>query len=134
MKFSAIILISITSALASWSYASADDAGKAEYMTYCATCHGENGDGLGPMAEFMSSKVPDLTLVSKSNDGVFPFLEIAQMVDGRATIGAHGREMPLWGERFMAEGGETLVGDYSRVHEVRGRVLSLALYLESIQR
>lgn len=114
--------------------ASADEAGKGEYMAYCATCHGAAGLGNGPMAEFMSIKVTDLTTIAQQNDGVFPFLEVVHAIDGRSGIMAHGREMPVWGDRFMAEMGDAMAGDYSHVYEVRGRVLSLAYYIQSLQK
>ncbi|MDA7427021.1 c-type cytochrome [Primorskyibacter aestuariivivens] len=114
--------------------ASADDAGKGEYMAYCATCHGEAGLGDGPMAEFMSLRVPDLTTITQANDGVFPFLQVVHAIDGRSGVMAHGREMPVWGNRFMTEAGDAMAGDYSHVYEVRGRILSLAYYIESLQK
>ena len=114
--------------------ASADEAGKGEYMGYCASCHGVAGLGDGPMAEFMSVRVTDLTMISQNNDGVFPFLDVVHAIDGRSGVMAHGREMPVWGDRFMAEAGDAMAGDYSHVYEVRGRVLSLAYYIESLQK
>ena len=112
--------------------ARADEAGKQEYMNACASCHGAAGLGNGPMAEFMSVKVPDLTQLSAGNDGVFPMLEVIQMVDGRTGVRAHGSEMPIWGNQFKADAGD--MGPYGGEAVARGRILSLAYYLESIQK
>ncbi|WP_289052991.1 c-type cytochrome [uncultured Aliiroseovarius sp.] len=112
----------------------ADDLGKGEYLTYCASCHGADAMGGGAIAEFMSVRVPDLTKIAERNDGAFPFLDVVHMVDGRSGVMAHGTEMPVWGDRFTAETGEPMIGDLSAIYEVRGRVLSLVSYLESIQK
>ena len=110
----------------------ADTTGEMLYMDGCATCHGAAGMGHGPMAEFMSTKVPDLTLLSQENDGVYPMLKVIQTVDGRTGVRGHGSEMPVWGSQFKAES----VGDagvYGAEVIVRGRILSLALYVQSLQ-
>ncbi|MBY6002441.1 cytochrome c [Salipiger bermudensis] len=112
--------------------ASADEAGEIEYMNHCAACHGESGMGDGPLAELMTVPVPDLTQVSAQNDGVFPLLDMIQVVDGRTGIRGHGYPMPVWGKRFKSEI-EGDIGAYASEIVVRGRILSLAYYLESIQ-
>ena len=56
---------------------------------------------------------------------------MAAIIDGRASIAAHGgREMPVWGRAFADEVGGDAVGD----EVVRGRLLILVEYLRSIQR
>ena len=37
------------------------DSGKALYLTYCSQCHGDNGDGQGVAAPFLSPKPRDFT-------------------------------------------------------------------------
>lgn len=115
------------------SSASADEPGKREFMTYCASCHGTDAMGGGQVAEFMSVAIPDLTSIAQRNDGKFPFLEVVHMVDGRSGVMAHGSKMPVWGDRFTADLPDTMEGDLSSVWKVRGRILSLVYYLESIQ-
>ena len=110
---------------------SADESGKVEYMDNCASCHGESGLGDGPLAELMTVSVPGLTDLSAKNDGVFPMLEVIHTVDGRQGTRGHGYPMPVWGGRFKASVEE--MGPYSAEVVVRGRILSLAYYLESIQ-
>lgn len=109
----------------------ADDAGQQEYMDNCASCHGESGVGDGPLAELMTVPVPDLTQLSANNDGVFPMLDVIMFIDGRQGIRGHGYPMPVWGSAFKADAGD--IGEYGAELEARGRVLSLAYYLESIQ-
>ncbi|MFP4328956.1 MAG: c-type cytochrome [Paracoccaceae bacterium] len=113
------------------SVANADEAGRAEYLASCASCHGEAGAGDGPLAEMMTVPVPGLTGLSAANDGAFPMLETIQVIDGRTGMRGHGYPMPVWGARYKAEA--MGAGDYSAEIRARGRVLSLALYLQSIQ-
>lgn len=61
-----------------------------------------------------------------------PFLHIIHVIDGRSGVGPHGTLMPIWGERFKVD--EIVEsGPYGAEVIVRGRILSLAQYLESIQ-
>jgi mono/diheme cytochrome c family protein len=112
--------------------AQADDAGKAEYIQACAACHGESGVGDGPLAELMTVPVPNLTTLAQANDGIFPMLDVIHVIDGRTGVRGHGYPMPVWGTRFKGEVVEKM-GDYGAEMVVRGRVLSIAYYLESIQ-
>lgn len=114
--------------------AMADDAGKDQFVENCASCHGMAGLGDGPMAEFMSVKLPDLTTITQRNDGVFPTLAMIHVIDGRSGLRGHGSEMPIWGTQFSASAGSGVVGDYSSVYAARGQVLSIVYYLESIQK
>ena len=111
--------------------ANADETGKAEYTNSCASCHGESGRGDGPLAELMTVPVPSLTNLAQRNDGVFPMLDIIQTIDGRQGTRGHGYPMPVWGNRFS----DTMpdMGPYGSEVALRGRILSLAIYLESIQ-
>ena len=109
----------------------ADELGRAEYMNTCATCHGASAAGDGPLAEFLTVPVPSLTGLSKANDGVFPMLDVIYTVDGRQGTRGHGYPMPVWGDRYETELG--VEGSLGNEALVRSRILSIALYLESIQ-
>jgi mono/diheme cytochrome c family protein len=104
--------------------------GQREYQQSCAVCHGKEGRGNGPMAEFLKKAPPDLTQLRQKNGGQFPFWRVYRMVDGREEVMAHGpRTMPVWGAQFLSqEDGRPL--DEERV---LGRILSLVYYLESLQ-
>ena len=130
--FTSLSRVSVALALAiTGTMSAADEAGKVEYMQNCATCHGESGLGDGPLAELMTVSVPGLTDLSAKNDGVFPMLKVIHTIDGRQGIRGHGYPMPVWGGRFKASVEE--MGPYGAEAVVRGRILSLAYYLESIQ-
>lgn len=114
---------------------SADDTGIGQrlYDESCAGCHGATGAGGGELSTLLSIATPRLDDLSARNDGVFPMLQVMHIIDGRTGMRAHGGPMPVFGSLYTtssATGGS----DYSAVLEVRGRLLSLALYLESIQK
>jgi mono/diheme cytochrome c family protein len=106
--------------------------GAALYAAHCATCHGAEARGDGPMAALLTVPVPDLTGLSARNGGSFPMFEVVRSIDGRDRPGAHGGPMPLWGAIF----GETpglIVGLQEGPLEAQGRIMALTLWLESIQ-
>ncbi|HEY5504592.1 MAG TPA: cytochrome c, partial [Sedimentisphaerales bacterium] len=46
------------------------DAGRSEYQSSCAVCHGIDGKGNGPAAEELKRRPIDLTVLAKKNNGV----------------------------------------------------------------
>lgn len=111
------------------SSASASQAGKERFIDACAFCHGLSGKGDGAAANFLEKEPANLTLLSKKNKGVFPLAELYQVIDGRMSQDSHGgREMPVWGD-VWARGAPPEYAEYY----VKGRVLELILYLDSIQ-
>lgn len=108
------------------------EIGRDLYRGGCAACHGSGGAGDGPVAELFRIETPDLTTLSSRNEGVFPMLSVLHVIDGRTGVRAHGGSMPVYGDIFMMH--ETAdKGEYAAVLATRGRILSLAMYLESIQ-
>ncbi len=108
------------------------DVGAQLYADYCAACHGATGMGDGDMADVVNVPSPNLTRLAANNGGVFPMLDVLHVIDGRSGTRAHGGAMPLWGRVFSDQVG-TDQGEYGSALEVRGRILSLAKYLESLQ-
>lgn len=77
------------------------DIGKAEFQASCASCHGTDGKGKGPVSGQLKVEPSDLTVLARNNNGVFPTNAVYETIYGSKTIPAHGtREMPIWGERF----------------------------------
>ena len=113
----------------------ADEMGRSDFMDGCAGCHGESGMGQGPLAELLNIDIPDLTHLSARNDGKFPMLEVIHTIDGRMGLQAHGGTMPIWGSIFKshAMGDTGIYGSAGAEALTRGRILSIAYYLESIQ-
>jgi mono/diheme cytochrome c family protein len=115
--------------------AEAPDIGKAEYEANCVTCHGVDGKGHGPFADLLKTPVPDLTVLSKNNGGVFPVARVYAVIDGREAAAAHGgREMPVWGNDYRPQA-KPLYDDFPSSAEafVRARILALTEYLYRLQ-
>jgi mono/diheme cytochrome c family protein len=112
--------------------AGADDIaqGRTIYLDYCASCHGFNADGRGPVAPALSTPPANLRLLSERYGNPLPTDQIARFIDGRADVKAHGpRDMPVWGE----EAWKTPEAKGSKA-EVRDWVGKLVAYLQSIQK
>lgn len=97
------------------------------FRAYCASCHGADGKGNGPVAQALKNPTPDLTLISLRNGGKFPAARVRTIIAGDDAIAAHGsRMMPVWGPIFHQVERDQ---DWGNV-----RIDSLAKYLESIQK
>jgi mono/diheme cytochrome c family protein len=115
----------------------AEDIGKLEYDNNCAVCHGTAGKGDGPYAGIIETRIPDITTLTKSNNGVFPYDRVYQTIDGRADVKAHGsRDMPIWGNEYNAKAAEyysDYLHHYNAEGFVRGRILALINYIYTLQ-
>jgi mono/diheme cytochrome c family protein len=106
-------------------------AGRDLYLRLCSSCHGTAARGDGPVADVLATRPPDLTAISRRAGGAFPREALAELVDGRRELRAHGsREMPVWGEKIYA-GPSPASPDVEKAR--RGAIDLLLLYLESIQ-
>ena len=80
----------------------ADDMGARLYFNHCAACHGDDGEGTGPVAASMRVTVPNLRTLAERNGGMFPVDTVRAYVDGRNVPTSHGdRLMPIWGDVFL---------------------------------
>jgi mono/diheme cytochrome c family protein len=96
-----LTIAGLTAVFAAAAQAEDLDVGKAEFLSSCASCHGADGKGKGPVSELLKVPPADLTILAKNNNGVFPTNAVFESIYGSKTISAHGtREMPIWGERF----------------------------------
>jgi mono/diheme cytochrome c family protein len=96
------------------------------FRTYCATCHGLDGKGGGPMASSLKATVPDLTVLTKKNQGQFPTQRVRQVIAGGQLPASHGSgEMPVWGPIFHQIENDQDLGNV--------RLENLVKYLQSIQ-
>jgi mono/diheme cytochrome c family protein len=112
----------------------AESSGRADYLHYCARCHGEDGKGHGPDAkEGAGYQAADLTQMSNHNRGKFPSQHLYDVIDGGKRDPGHydwNSPMPLWGMVFQLKGQQ-----YSPESEanVRRRISALVDYIESTQ-
>jgi mono/diheme cytochrome c family protein len=98
------------------------------FRIHCATCHGSNAHGDGPLARRLRRAPPDLTSYTERNNGVFPSERLYRIIDGRDVLSHGDREMPVWGDAFRAE------PDGLTADEAKARIDAILGYLRAIQR
>jgi hypothetical protein len=117
------------------------EIGKFEYLNSCASCHGTTGKGDGPVVKSLIKPPTDLTRLSETNSGVFPFARVYDVIDGRFELATHGtRDMPVWGEVYKRSWAQGQNGTlpYLASKEViesivRVRILALIDYIFTLQ-
>ena len=103
-------------------------SGEQLYVRFCASCHGIEGRGDGPVAQSFASKIPDLTLIARRHGGEFQRDWVERTIDGRDKIAAHGAyTMPVWGEDFSQ------IGEPEAERATRTIIGRLVDYLETLQ-
>lgn len=142
-----LLLLSISSA-AAVADEKVNESAKTDFVNYCASCHGVDGRGNGPLAPSLKIAPSDLTAISKKNKGNFPYTLIRKTIESTelGLARAHGpREMPVWGPVFAQEpegpvpgplsgGGMYGAGAVQCTHlAARARILNIVDYIESIQ-
>jgi len=96
-----LMIAGLTAGFAGAAQAEDFDIGKSEFQSSCASCHGTDAKGKGPVSDQLKIPPLDLTVLAKNNNGVFPTNAVYETIYGVKTIPAHGtREMPIWGYRF----------------------------------
>src|SRR3954451_22691026 len=103
-------------------------AGGDLFQFYCASCHGRDATGHGPVAAALKRPPPDLTQLARNHGGVFPRERVEAVVTdgGDRPARAHGTsEMPVWGPIFRGlDPSDPLV---------KVRIANVVGYIESIQ-
>jgi mono/diheme cytochrome c family protein len=106
-------------------------SGQDLYRRFCASCHGIQGRGDGPVAASLRVEVPDLTLTARRGASIDPRDRIVRIIDGRYIIGAHGtRVMPVWGEDLA----RLEIGNPDAERSAQVIIGRLADYVSSLQR
>ena len=135
MKKRQIIAGLLAIALPLGAQAASEASAKADYMNYCASCHGETGLGNGPRAESLQKAPTDLTQLTNKNKGHFPYQKVRRIIDGRPEKGyirTHGIDMPIWGKEFMKEE----IQGMAQIHAeavMKMRILNIMDYLVVLQ-
>ncbi|NNE87985.1 MAG: c-type cytochrome [Silicimonas sp.] len=108
------------------------DEGQVIFQFHCATCHGLEARGNGPMAPALTVQPTNLTQLSASNDGVFPITRVIKRIDGRDPLVSHGSSMPIFGDFF--EGYDVaLKAETGQPIMTSKPILDLMAWLESVQ-
>jgi mono/diheme cytochrome c family protein len=102
-------------------------AGAETFGKYCASCHGKQGKGDGPVAETLKIAPSDLTALARTYEGKFPRGYVSAVLIFGKRVASHGsNDMPVWGAKFRKIDPE---------HDRSGQkhIDDLIAYLESIQ-
>lgn len=132
---SALAILAVCCSMSWASVASSADyvgmSGQDLYRRFCASCHGIEGRGDGPVAASLRVEVPDLTQTASRLQGAAGRERIARIIDGRHIIGSHGtRLMPVWGEDFS----RLEIGNPDAERSAQVVIERLADYVTSLQR
>ncbi len=110
-------------------------SGKLQYRAHCASCHGMDGKGNGPVAPALKQSPTDLTLLAEKNGGTFPEEKVANAINGTTAVTSHGtREMPIWGRTIFLRQKTGLITTPLTPSEVNERVKLIVDYVKSIQK
>jgi hypothetical protein len=102
-------------------------SGEQMYKDYCASCHGLDGKGHGPVSTYLTKQPSNLTTLAKPRGGAFPEEYVTTVLRFGLGLPAHGTsEMPVWGPFFQQ------IDNYNEA-AVRQRIQKLCAFLESIQ-
>ncbi len=117
--------------MASQAVAQDVDTGAELYQHYCATCHGIDATGHGPMAGVLVIQPTDLTQLA-GEDGVFPIARVVARIDGRDPLVSHGSPMPVYGPYFEGQDTSMKTPDGQPILTSQP-IVDLVAYLETLQ-
>ena len=100
--------------------------GKESFEAYCASCHGTDGRGNGPVAGSLRNIPTDLTALANRNGNSFPRERVTAVLMGTSrTVVAHGTQaMPIWGPMFRM---------FESDARARVRIDNLVAHIETLQ-
>lgn len=132
-RLAAIVFFVVGAAMSQAQELADPRVGEDLFGTYCWQCHGPDGRGTGPMAEMLAIATPDLTTLSTRNGGLFPVGKVAEMIDGRSPLLAHGGEMPIFGHALEASQSVALRLSSGQTMIVGLPLADLLAYIETLQ-
>lgn len=120
-------MVGLLAILGTGTSAVGQSTGKHDFEQLCAPCHGI--DGTGKVRDLVEANPPDLTDLSLSNNGKFPFDKVYRIVDGRQMLNSHKRfAMPFWGIYLQKQ------GTHESEAAVKQRITEIVRYVEIIQK
>jgi len=100
-------------------------SGAAIYSQYCASCHGTDAKGNGPVKKVLRKPAPDLTTLAKRHGGKFPYPYVVGVLRFSPGISSHGSgDMPMWGPLFEY---------YYNQNSAQQRIRNLCDFLAALQ-
>ena len=130
-----LVTLALSTLVAMPAVANPPDPGQVAFGQMCADCHGLDARGDGPKAGILSVKPADLTTLSARSGGVFPMLLVIGVIDGSDRVAEHTGPSPMPAFGALV-GGQSAALDTpgGTVLFTRGVILSIAYYLESVQK
>ncbi|MCA0928986.1 c-type cytochrome [Ruegeria profundi] len=128
-----LLRIAAIGTLMATTQAAAQDVGEGAelYRHFCATCHGIDAAGQGPMAGVLLIPPPDLTKLA-NEDGVFPTARVVARIDGRDPLVSHGSPMPVYGPYFDGQDTSMKTPEGQPILTSQP-IVDLVAYLETLQ-
>lgn len=109
----------------------APNPGRDAYLQFCASCHGPDAEGSGPLAGELRTAPPDLTRLTERFGSPLNRQRLLERIDGRDMARAHGStDMPVWGRKLGARTPRTQGTEV----QTRGTLLIIIDWLASIQK
>lgn len=132
----AVILVTLTLVFGPIACAPAPEVvGRGIYNDNCTSCHGKTARGDGPLANKLDRPVPDLTMISERNEGVFPMAKVLSTIDGYTRRLREGDLiMPEFGIDLQAGPLVNFDSGDGIATPTPSRLIAIAEYLRSIQR
>jgi mono/diheme cytochrome c family protein len=94
-------------------------SGQHIFQDHCATCHGTEGTGNGPMAEVLKIPPADLTKISVRAGGTFPAARVVEIIRYGGNMAAHGTAvMPVWARSSATKAAAAKAGVPSRAGQL----------------
>lgn len=105
-------------------------SGEQLFQRLCASCHGKEARGDGPVSGSLAVTVPNLRGLQNRNRGEFPVDKIQKIIDGRINLAPHGtRVMPVWGDELL----RSEAGDPEAERSAAELIHKITEYLRQIQ-
>lgn len=110
--------------------AAAEPSGHELFLEYCASCHGSDAKGGGPMASELKQAPADLTRLGERFGSPLAKAKLVAVIDGRDMVRSHGSSaMPVWGKRLLRD---VPPGAGTEVHK-RGSIQAIVDWLDTVQ-
>lgn len=106
--------------------------GDALFAQHCATCHGADARGNGPMGPVLMLQPSDLTQLTNKAGGIYPISLLIAKLDGRDPLLSHGSPMPIFGPFFEGKG-VVMRGEDGVLIMTSQPIIDLVEYLQSMQ-
>lgn len=107
-----------------------EPSGHELFLEYCASCHGSDGKGGGPMAPELKRAPADLTRLGEHFGHPLAKAKLVEVIDGRDMVRSHGSSaMPVWGKRLLRD---VPPGAGTEVHK-RGSIQAIVDWLDTVQ-